>query len=250
MKSVEANGSYYFEPPSLGLSFIFISFDILSVVTNIAILYVILRAKPLWNPCGHFMFLVALLDTAEGTTTLGIIDQILIGKISKLSCRIQAYLLLAVAYGRLCIFTCMSINRAIMLKYPLRYETLVTTFKTKIVLLIIFELCFLSTLPVLLEQHTYRDHGYLCEIKYITDLESVFNYIWFGMIMLISTILIVANVSIFIMVRAQQKKINVLTVNEDGHLNMQGQRKKKADFRLQLKAIRMLFLAIGIYFIA
>ncbi|CAH1795877.1 unnamed protein product, partial [Owenia fusiformis] len=146
-----------FEPPSLGLSFIFISFDILSVVTNIAILYVILRAKPLWNPSGHYMFLVALLDSTEGITSLGVVNQILIGKISELSCRIQAYLLIAVAYCRMWLFTCMSINRAIMLKYPLRYETLVTTFKTKIILLIVFGLCFLSTLPVLLEQHTYRD---------------------------------------------------------------------------------------------
>ncbi|CAH1795880.1 unnamed protein product, partial [Owenia fusiformis] len=249
MADAGVNGSYSFQPPSLGLSIILISLDSLMAITNIAIICVIIKTKDLWSVSGYYMFLIALLDSTMGIILLEEVNQVIDGKIIEIRCRIQAYMLIAVLYCRMSLFTCMSIDRAIMLKYPLRYNTMVTKFKTKIIQGVVCGFCFLFILPVLIGQYTYRDYGYLCEVNY--QSQSIYIYIYFGMGMLICAILTLANVSIFIMVRAQQKKINVISVNGDGEsFDMQVQNKKRANFKLQLKAVRMLFLSIGIFYIA
>ncbi|CAH1795879.1 unnamed protein product [Owenia fusiformis] len=245
----EINGYYSFQPPSLGLSIILIFLDSLMVITNIAIMYVIIRTKNLWSTSGHYMFLIALLDCTMGIIFLEVVHQVIDGKIIEIRCRIQAYMMIAVVFWRMSLFTCMSIDRAIMLKYPLRYNTMVTKLKTKIIQGVVCGFCFLFALPVLIGQYIYRDYGYLCEMNY--QSHSIYSYIYFGIGMLICAILTSANVSIFKMVRTQQKKINVISVNHEGaNFDMQVQKKKRADFKLQLKAVRMLFLIIGIFYIA
>ncbi|CAH1795881.1 unnamed protein product [Owenia fusiformis] len=241
------NGSYLFEPSPIGLSIVFIALDFIGVLSNLCIIYIITRTRPLWSTSGHYMFVISLLDCLTCWNFIAVDLQVLDGEINVYLCTFNCCLSYGLIYSRMWIFVCMSVDRAVMLRYPLRYATIVTTKATKVVLGIVCTCSMATMVPIALQLIMFREDGYMCDLNYTSH--SPYIYVFMASCTMCIGLIILTYINIFLMVRTQQKKINVIVVEKDNSI-IQTHHRKNTDFKLKIKAIRMLLFVIGTFYLA